>query len=73
MQPDGFREGSGEGCKSGGSDPSVLDDLEGIPSFACLLGFQHDGDERPQGGVRRAEDECVVALVDIGCDQGGSL
>lgn len=52
LRLDGFCEDGGEGRETGGSDPFVLDDLESVSSLACLLSFQHDGDEGPQGGVR---------------------
>ena len=68
LRLDGFCEDIGEGCESGGLDPFVLDHLEGVSSLACLVGFQHDGDKGPQGGVCRTEDESVVALIDIGCN-----
>jgi len=58
----------GESRESGRLNPFVLNDLEGVPGPPCLLGFQHNGDERPQRWVRRTEDKRVVALVDVGCD-----
>ena len=57
----------------GGFEPVVLDRLEGGPGFPLEFRGEHEVDEREEGGVGGAEDEGVVARVDVGGDQRGGL
>lgn len=56
LQLGGPRQNRGEGCKIRLLDSFILnvlgDILEDVSGLACLLDFQHDGDEGPRGDVR---------------------
>ena len=63
----------GEKLEVGSSDPLVLNGLELVAVLACSLSLDHDVVEWSEAGVGAAKDEGVVAVVDVGSEEGGSL
>jgi hypothetical protein len=62
-----------EQLQAGLGGPLVLDGLEVVSEFACLLGLGHQVVERLEIRVGRANDEGVIAVVDVGGDKGGGF
>lgn len=70
---DGGGDGIVEAHEARGSQPVALDALQVGARLAGLLGLRHELVERGEGAVGGAEDEGVVARVDVGGDEGGGL
>lgn len=70
---DGIHDGLVEEFEPSLSGPLVVDCLESLAALAGLLGCDHEIVEWLEGGVRGAEDEGVVPVVDRRHDQSGGF
>lgn len=70
---DGVDDGLVEALEVGLLQPVVLNGLELVARLAGQLGGDHEVVEGLEAGVRGAEDEGVVAGVDVCAEEGGGL
>lgn len=70
---EGSSESLGEELEVGGGDPLVFDGLELLSALARGFRLHHHGVQGTELRVRGAENEGVVAVVDVGGDEGGGF